>query len=783
MPRTTTPRCENCGAALTGGQLHCAVCGASVDDVAIATCPSCSQAVFARDRFCGSCGTTLPVGTQIKSPVPSPWDAVLRRLQAATVGEFEIKRELGRGGMAAVYLANDIALDLKVAIKVMAPGLMMGEGMVERFRQEAVIIAKLSHANIVRVHALRQATEDLHFIVMQYIPGRTLERIVRETGPLPIPIVQSIIGQVARALAYAHKRGVVHRDVKPSNIMLDATGDAVVTDFGIAKAAAAPSHTITGSVVGTPAYMSPEQCFARALTGASDQYSLGVVAFEMLTGQVPFTGASYSVMQGHTHGEIPSIRTLRSNCPPEFEAAITRMLAKTPAERFPSIADAASAIGATPLGEHDPLRDELIRLAAVEESALLDETYPTPVSPVPQTRQSVPVGGEPLDHAPRRPTLWASAVVVAAAVGVALLARENLETEPRGGSQPSTAADSVVSRPPDAGRGSDAGLASVRIANLPPRVTVGDTFALTAVSVGPDTLGRSPAVWQSSTPSVVRISSVGRAVALREGKATVSVRRGALVDSVAFPVLPKSVAPAIHRLVIAPPTQPIQVADRIRLNAHEMDVRGSRRTPAGPVTWSSANPEVATVGRTTGELVAKSAGRVVVSARTPAARTTLPITIDPRPTLPPATDLVQPKEGSVVTPPSPPAGEPPRERPALTKSPAELRSELDEVVRSYARAIEAEDLRRLQSLYPAMTSVQADRLRALFVAAQDIKLSIERIDAPTYLSATVGGDVRVRVRYRIEYFNTSVRRPWSEATQWDATLERTPTGWRIESIR
>ena len=217
----------------------------------------------------------------------SGWGEVLQRLRRATLGEFEIGPELGRGAMAAVFLAHETSLDRKVAIKVMSPGMLMDEGMAERFKREAITIAHLNHPNIVSVHSVRQA-EGLHFFVMRYIRGRALEQVIQHAGRLPIPIVRSILSQVGSALTYAHRSGVVHRDIKPANILIDEDGNAVVTDFGIAKVADQPSETHPGALVGTPAYMSPEQCSGDEVSGSSDQYALGAVAYEMITGSLSF---------------------------------------------------------------------------------------------------------------------------------------------------------------------------------------------------------------------------------------------------------------------------------------------------------------------------------------------------------------------------------------------------------------------------------------------------------------------------------------------------------------
>ncbi len=362
------------------------------------SCASCSAPLGNADRVCPQCGRAVVAlsATELFSPsatpapsidsttpdagdaAPSPWETVLERLREATQGEFEVGRELGRGGMAAVFLGRDLALNRRVAIKVMAPGIMMGEGMVERFRQEAITIANLQHAHIVSIYAVRQY-DDLHFFVMQFVAGQALDAVLRSHGRLAIPAVRAILFQVGSALAYAHRRGVVHRDIKPGNILMSGDGDALVTDFGIAKVAEGPTQTQTGMVVGTPTYMSPEQCYAQPLDGRSDQYSLGVVAYELLAGVPPFTGSAFEIMRGHTTEQAPPLGAYRPELPPEMEAAIMRMLSKEPSGRFPGYAEALAAMGATAVSEGDPLRGELVRLAAVEERrTMLGDLLHTP---------------------------------------------------------------------------------------------------------------------------------------------------------------------------------------------------------------------------------------------------------------------------------------------------------------------------------------------------------------------------------------------------------------------
>ena len=286
-PAVGIARCNACGADFQSGEPFCGQCGEPI------SCLTCGQAFEEGTRFCPSCGR--PKTTDFMSSGGDPtettsvWDLVQAKLRRATLGEFEIKGEIGRGGMAAVYLAHEVALNRKVAIKVMSPALLMGTGMAARFRQEAITVANLNHQNIITIHAVRQF-EDLQYFVMQFVEGCSLETIVKQSGPLSIPIVRALLFQVGSALAHAHHQGVVHRDIKPGNILTGMRGQALVTDFGIAKVMESPSNTQTGTVVGTPAYMSPEQCRIGEVTWRSDQYSLGIVAYEMVAGKVPFDG-------------------------------------------------------------------------------------------------------------------------------------------------------------------------------------------------------------------------------------------------------------------------------------------------------------------------------------------------------------------------------------------------------------------------------------------------------------------------------------------------------------
>src|SRR5256886_221916 len=366
-------------------------------------CARCGTSLAPGAYFCLRCGTSVPVapsggGATVEPPVrlapPAEHPAQLDALRHATLGEYEILAELGRGGMATVYLAHDLALDRKVAIKVLAPALLLiGEGMVERFKREARTAAALSHPHIIPIYAVKESEHVLYF-VMKYVQGRALDSIIRDVGTLPIPMVQTILAHAGDALGYAHRHGVIHRDIKSANLMLDEDGWAVITDFGIAKVVQAEGLTMTGVTVGTPTYMSPEQCETRDVTGASDQYSLGVVAYEMLTGRLPFRGEStMAVMYAHFNERPRPVAELRPDCPPNLAAGVMRMLEKDPAQRWPSMDDIVAVCGRPSLRHDDPVRGEMITLAKAGAGSALMAQLKTPTSPLvlskPQTHTAV----------------------------------------------------------------------------------------------------------------------------------------------------------------------------------------------------------------------------------------------------------------------------------------------------------------------------------------------------------------------------------------------------------
>jgi serine/threonine-protein kinase len=252
---------------------------------------------------------------------------------------YEIQREVAQGGMAEVYLARDQLLNRPVALKALFPEYAREPSFVERFRREAQAAANLNHPNIVAIYDWGQEA-GTYFIVMEYVEGRSLRDLIRAEGPLDANQSADITAEIAAALAFAHRSGVVHRDVKPGNVLLTRSGNVKVTDFGIARAGASDGLTQTGSVMGTATYFSPEQAQGLPVDGRSDVYSLGVVLYEMVTGSAPFTGDSpVAVAYKHVREDAVPPSQRNSEVPRDLEQIINTALAKEPDARYQTADD------------------------------------------------------------------------------------------------------------------------------------------------------------------------------------------------------------------------------------------------------------------------------------------------------------------------------------------------------------------------------------------------------------------------------------------------------------
>ncbi|OLC04276.1 MAG: hypothetical protein AUH45_03480 [Gemmatimonadetes bacterium 13_1_40CM_69_22] len=306
--------------------MYCSRCGTQNDDAS---------------KFCRSCGLDLAA-----TPIQNTQELTeLELVREQLKDEYEILDELGRGGMAIVFKAREKQLEREVAIKVLPFSLAFDKEFVERFQREARTSAKLEHPSIIPIYRVGKSGRVIYF-VMKFLRGKPLASVLAARGSLPPAEIRQVLVQVARALAYAHKSGIVHRDIKPDNIMFDEHGQAVVTDFGIAKAATGGKLTGTGMSIGTPHYMSPEQARAQQLDGRSDVYSLGVVAYQCLTGSVPFDGEdSFSIGYKHIMEEVPTPPLETYDQRTLFEI-VRKMMAKVPDDRFQTADDLVQALEA-----------------------------------------------------------------------------------------------------------------------------------------------------------------------------------------------------------------------------------------------------------------------------------------------------------------------------------------------------------------------------------------------------------------------------------------------------
>ena len=309
-------------------------------------CSKCQADNPDTKQFCGDCGTQLAIAEESKVSVTKTMETPQEELTRGTTlaGRYEILEELGRGGMGNVYRVVDKKINEEVALKLLKPEIAADKKTLERFSNELKLARKIVHKYVGRMYHLGEE-EGTHFITMEYVPGQDLKGLIRQTGQLAVGTTINIAKQICEGLAEAHRLGVVHRDLKPSNIMIDKDGSTRIMDFGIARSLKRKGITGAGVIIGTPEYMSPEQVEGKEIDQRSDIYSLGVILYEMVTGQLPFEGDTpLSIAVKHKTESPPDPKDLNAQIPDDLSRVILTCLEKDREKRYHTASELSSEL-------------------------------------------------------------------------------------------------------------------------------------------------------------------------------------------------------------------------------------------------------------------------------------------------------------------------------------------------------------------------------------------------------------------------------------------------------